>query len=554
MPRKKSAAKKAREVKEREEQEKLQTVAENGKKQIDLGESDGSENELEIDEEYAKRFQHNKEREELDRLKEKHKNVDLDESSSSEDEDEYGELLTEDIDQGINQVLKTIRENPDKLLDKGETFFKPVDETDVSEKKKDSKPMHLKDYHRMNYLNGGVAEDEDDDGEKPYAVQQKIDQDEIIRAIHEDDEGSEEEDFLTKREHQPEIEPVELDKSDEKNFLDSFINNKGWLPKNVDKKTGKEVVPSYKDIVEEDDEEFDDIADKFESAYNFRYEDPNAAQIVSYARDQNTIRRKEESSRKRQREKKKEQKREEENKYKEEINKLKKAKTKEVLSKLEQLKEVLGDDEVSNMFTEKDLEGDFDGSEWDRRMQEVFNNEFYSKSDTKPTWADDDDDGLLDDIEDEEGQVEEAEEAPKSKNKAKKEEKQKKKEEKKEALATAEKIVDENIDAALEDAKIKKPDSQPKFRYREVSPESFGLSSRDILLASDKDLNEYVGLKKLASYRDQEKKQKDNRKYSKKRRLKEWRKSVFNDPDGPDEEALEAALNDSKPNKKRKHK
>ncbi|KAA8913200.1 hypothetical protein TRICI_003262 [Trichomonascus ciferrii] len=547
MPRKKSAAKKAREAKECEEQEKLQTLAESGRKQIDLGESDGDESGLEIDEDYAKRFQYNKEREELDRLKEKHKNVDLDESSSSEEEDEYGELLTQDIDQGINQVLKTIRENPDKLLDKERTFFKPAEETDLPEKERGSKPMHLKDYHRMNYLNGGVAEDEDDDGEKPYAVQQKIDQEEIIKAIHEDDEGSEDEEFLTKRVVQPEIEPAELDRSDEKNFLESFINNKGWLPKNVDKKSGMEVVPSYKDIVE-DDEEFDDIADKFESAYNFRYEDPTAAQIVSYARDQNTIRRKEDSSRKRQREKKKEQKREEENKYKEEINKLKKAKTKEVLSKLEQLKEVLGDDEVSTMFTEKDLEGDFEGSEWDRRMQEVFNNEFYSKPDTKPTWSDD---GLLDDIEDEERQVEE--EAPKSKNKAKKEEKQKKKQEKKEALAKAEKIVEENIDAALEDAKIKNPDSQPRFRYREVSPESFGLSSRDILLASDKDLNEYVGLKKLASYRDQEKKKKDHRKYSKKRRLKEWRKSVFNNPDGPDEDALEAALNDSKPNKRRKH-
>jgi protein KRI1 len=42
-----------------------------------------------------------------------------------------------------------------------------------------------------------------------------------------------------------------------------------------------------------------------------------------------------------------------------------------------------------------------------------------------------------------------------------------------------------------------------RFRYNKTAKESFGLTPTEILLADDKDLNEYVGLKKLAPYRKQ---------------------------------------------------
>ena len=38
-------------------------------------------------------------------------------------------------------------------------------------------------------------------------------------------------------------------------------------------------------------------------------------------------------------------------------------------------------------------------------------------------------------------------------------------------------------------------------RYKEVQPDSFGLAVEDILGLEDKDLNQVVGLKKLAPYR-----------------------------------------------------
>ena len=66
------------------------------------------------------------------------------------------------------------------------------------------------------------------------------------------------------------------------------------------------------------------------------------------------------------------------------------------------------------------------------------------------------------------------------------------------------------------------------FRYRETSPQSFGLTARDILLApSDSALNEFAGLKKLATFRDEERKRKDRKKLGKKARLRQWRRDTF---------------------------
>ena len=41
----------------------------------------------------------------------------------------------------------------------------------------------------------------------------------------------------------------------------------------------------------------------------------------------------------------------------------------------------------------------------------------------------------------------------------------------------------------------------PPRRYKEVQPDSFGLAVEDILGLQDKELNQIVGLKKLAPYR-----------------------------------------------------
>lgn len=55
---------------------------------------------------------------------------------------------------------------------------------------------------------------------------------------------------------------------------------------------------------------------------------------------------------------------------------------------------------------------------------------------------------------------------------------------------------------------------------------TFGPTPLEILTATEAQLNEYMGLKKLAPYRPERLKESDRRKYGKKKRLREWRKKV----------------------------
>lgn len=61
-----------------------------------------------------------------------------------------------------------------------------------------------------------------------------------------------------------------------------------------------------------------------------------------------------------------------------------------------------------------------------------------------------------------------------------------------------------------------------RFRYNTTAKSSFGLTPTEILLADDKDLNEYVGLKKLAPYR----KQRDTWDAKRGERLREFKKKL----------------------------
>jgi protein KRI1 len=56
------------------------------------------------------------------------------------------------------------------------------------------------------------------------------------------------------------------------NRLFSYVLNRGWVDKDANK------VPSYNEVVDEEagsdaDEEYLDKVDRFESAYNFRFEE-----------------------------------------------------------------------------------------------------------------------------------------------------------------------------------------------------------------------------------------------------------------------------------------
>lgn len=437
---------------------------------------------------------------------------DISESSSSEEEDENANLVTEDIDQGIKQVLETIRNHPEDLKDKSRNFFPEIGRESDAPIAQDTahKPMYLGDYQREMLLDGSNEENYQPVSGS-YSANQENQRSELLKAAKEqeqsqdrdnnkEDDDDDDDDFLQKRESTRQVEPLDLPNPDKDadGFLNAYLDNRGWISKPQESSTYKEVVGG-----DEDSDSFDDLNEKFESAYNFRFEDPNSAEIVSYARDQNTLRRSKDSSRKRARERKRELKEAEEQQNKLELSKLRKGKIGEITSKLEQLQNVA---DLGGGITEADLEGDWNDNEWDQRMQQLFNDDYYAQEDAE--W----------------NQDATADQELPTKKLSKRELKRK-----------AEEIVDSNTDLLLDEAY--KPTTN--FRYREVEPESFGLTTRDILLADDKQLNKYVGLKKLASFRDADKVSKDRQRYSKKKKLKEWRRDVFGTASEPGNEHWE---------------
>lgn len=307
--------------------------------------------------------------------------------------------------------------------------------------------------------------------------------------------------------------------------------------------------------MEEDDEEFDEAVEQFEQAYNFRYEDPHAAEIVTYARDQATLRRGQTNSRKKQREIKKQQKLEEKQNKEKALQQKKLKKINLVTDRLMKIKREVGEgvseDLIKKVFGEDLMNDDFNDADWDQKMSQIFDHAYYQAEVTKPTWDDDDeimgesynndeehsDEGS--DSEEEEDNINADElESVKLKEKGFSSDKAKtnikSKNEKQSIKETAEKIVTQNSSKLLDEldeerGRTATSSDTIKFTYREVSPESFGLSNRDILIADDSQLNQFIGIKKLAPYREKDQRDRDKRKYGRQKRLGEWREKVFKD-------------------------
>lgn len=89
----------------------------------------------------------------------------------------------------------------------------------------------------------------------------------------------------------------------------------------------------------DDNEEFDEVAERFESSYNFRFEEPDAAHISSFPRAVESVRRSTEHAERRHaaRERRRERKEAEKSQRREEVKRLKGLKAREVEAKLEHI-------------------------------------------------------------------------------------------------------------------------------------------------------------------------------------------------------------------------
>ncbi|EGC41067.1 ribosome biogenesis protein Kri1 [Histoplasma capsulatum var. duboisii H88] len=576
-----------------------------------------------VNEEYAKRFEYNKKREEIQQLEDKYgKTTGLgkrkkladdgadtsdgseedegESSSESEDEDDEGVLATEDLDREIFDTLNAIRSKDPRVYDANVKFYSEIKETEdelESSSAKKEKPMFIRDYHRENLLRGGAngSEKEAEEEPKTFAQEQADLKREIIKEMHAtndaSDGGSEGEDeeggFLIPKTKPtvPDITKapvldVESADKDPETFLSNFLKSRAWVP------TEK----SKFQPLESDDEEEEQQAEAFEEAYNFRFEDPNKINevLVTHSRDTTSklsVRREDQSSRKKKRLTERLKKEEEKKQREAERNRLRKLKIEQLEEKIEKIKAAAG--LRTSDFSEEDwarfLDDGWDDAKWEEEMEKRFGEKYYAEAENgddtssggglhggskkrkmkKPKWDDDIDiKDLVPDFDDEEGEMaqlsdmdmqdaaheggdegingdgdEEDAAKPKSYKHKKKQALQEKKEKQKEARKERRKIeqlVDKSLDLDLDTALL--PGASKKysgqFRYRETSPVSFGLTARDILIADDSALNQFAGLKKLASFRDPERKKKDFKKLGKKARLRQWRKETFGDENG----------------------
>ncbi|KAJ6187579.1 hypothetical protein N7519_002487 [Penicillium mononematosum] len=528
-----------------------------------------------VNEDYARRFEHNKKREEVARLEAKYgKSSSLgnrpgedSEDSDSEEEDDDAELATLALDAEISATLNAIRSKDPRVYDKDASFYTEFNpEEAAAGKGPKEKSMTLRQYHTENLLSG-VNPAEEENTRKTYAQEQADLKNAIVKEMHgaadkSDEEMEDGDDFMVRKPGQDVSLPkseIKLDienaDKDPETFLSNFLSARAWIP------TDKQELHPF------DSDEDDDVdrAEAIEEAYNFRFEDPNKMNevIVTHSRDltnKQSVRREEKSARKKLRDAERALKEEEKKQRETEKNRLRKLKTEELQKKVEQIKEVAG--LRASKFTDEDwsrfLDASWDDSNWEAEMQKRFGEEYYAgeeagdseneggkkkKLPKKPTWDDDIDiKDLIPDYEDEEEQPtlelseaedEDDDEASGSKKKSKAEEKRIQKREARKDRLRIEDAVERNLDLDITLLPGATKKNATKFRYRETSPQSFGLTARDILMADDTQLNKFAGLKKLATFREEEQKRRDQKKLGKKARLREWRKDTFGDENGP---------------------
>lgn len=545
----------------------------------DLLSSDGSDSEdggarvkptdLKVNESFARRFEHNKKREELQRLQEKLGNTsrkrkrgdetasenESSNESTSESEDE-GELATEALDSEIMATINAIRSKDPRVYDETAKFYTGHDSTQPFDSKpKKEKPMHLQDYHRQNLMNGVIDGEENDSAPLTYNQEQEQLKKSIIGEINAaapdseeeiDDDEVEEDKFLVAKPREKLSRPhviLDVDNADKdpESYLSNFMVSRAWTASD-----------SNLHPFESDDEDEERRAEEFEEAYNLRFEDPAKSneKLRSHARDvaaKYSVRREEANPRQKKREAEKAKKEAEKQQRKEEKARLRKLKIEELDEKVKRIKRAAG---ISTKDIQPDdwshlVDDDWDDAQWEEEMQKRFGDEYYAQQEVesedepggskrkirKPKFDDDIDihDIVPDFKEDESPDFSLSDEGqPARKKKKDKKSKEEKKRDANRERRIIEQLVDDQLQFELESSLPKKVG----FRYRETSPKTFGLTARDILLADDKQLNEFAGLKKLASFRDPERKRKDMKHLGKKARLRKWRLETFGKEEG----------------------
>ncbi|KAJ9586169.1 hypothetical protein L9F63_020191, partial [Diploptera punctata] len=478
--------------------------------------------------------------------------------------------------------------------------------------KKEEKPLFLRDYERKLIVEneGKLSEDEDEANKNARSASPTIvEEEKIIKATFKnalkdsdddddkawggifqkriktkEEEEKEEEgyrDWLKGQKEEITDKKTESDLrylhdywndpslNDNEKFLKDYLLNRRFLEENDD---DDDYIPTYEEIVHDSDENLSEDEktiekqEEFEHKFNFRFEEPDKEFIKRYPRTMENSLRKKDDRRKRKRQEVKERKAAEEARKREELKRLKALKKNEILEKIEKLKEITGNAEVG--FKDEDLEGDFDPDEYDKRMNQLFNKEFYEEGETaKPecpdleeeleieNWNKWDGENYDQSNQDEYEQETEHElhcEDPdfnmdcdydptkELQNELIESTKRKKKGRKwkspfAQAVQREKPVFDSNshnFDEYLDeyyklDFEDLIGDVPCRFKYRKVIPNSFGLSIDEILKADDKELNKWCSLKRTVQHRPEQIEKYDVHAYERKAKNEQLKRNIL---------------------------
>ncbi|XP_045805135.1 protein KRI1 homolog isoform X1 [Trifolium pratense] len=582
---------------------------------------DGSDSEnddiskIEINQEYARRFEHNKKREELHRFEELKKKGVIDSPSHSGDDESESESSDDDLknynpksDKVFFDVLNKVKKKDPIIKEKDVKFFESDDssedesgdEKSKSKDKKKRKAKYLKDVVAEHLIEEGAdfgGEEEEtngklkgkkamslnweetgfvNNGKKTYGDEQE----ELLREFREAEKEAlgdgEEGDFLILNEKagedkedsvDPELEKKldeyfsgDAESNENSRFLRNYFRNKMWL----DNK-GENL-----NVGEEDLEEIseDEMEIERQEEYEHRFQENPGDRVLGHARKVEGSVRKKTNTRKEQRNSKEERMAIAQKEREEELKHLKNVKKQEIQEKVKKIMKTAGiDDEDIIPLSAAELEEEFDPEEYDRMMKKAFDEKYYNAEDANPEFCSEDEDmekpdfekedellglpkgwdepgsdgGFLaarekalkekientsdDDLMEEENEEEEIPEEGSSRKRKRK-------------VALLEKarqaMMDEYYKLDFEDTI---GDLKTRFKYTKTKPSKFGIGAPEILLMDDKELNQYISLKKLAPYQEEEWKLSKQKRYMLKMRAKE---------------ILRAASMDRKKNKKSK--
>jgi protein KRI1 len=527
-----------------------------GKKKKALDILAGSDDDSDVPAEDNSKIQIN---EEYARLEEQNKKGLV---AESEDDDESSDedvaAASRRIDRRMLQLISRIRSGDSAILQKNAKVYSSSSEDEgeagAEGKPKKERPLYLKDVNAQHLLEEGpefaaqtgrgskydrIAYDErqreglkeffeaekkalgDGDGEEDDLFMEK-------QTVGDGGESEEDEDEKRTEELVGEVFGKDEQLDENERFLKDYILNRPYLEPGNNNFSLDDMQAEEAEIEKWEEHEMKNCT----KGYNYRHEEMAASEalvtgrVMGHPRHIEGSVRKKESSRKKQRKSKAERNAKAKQEQAEELKHLKNLKKKQIAEKLEKIRMIAGiQGDAACKLGADDLEEDFDPEDYDKKMREMFDDKYYGADEVDPGFGSGED---LDDkpdfdkedkllglpeewaLDDKEGSAASgdksiSEKKKKSKNKELADgdgagEKRKRKISLKDRLEI-EKEFDEYYKLDYEDTI---GDLKTRFKYRQVQPNSYGLNTYEILQADDRDLNQYVSIKKLAPYREDE--------------------------------------------------